>query len=100
MEGTFFIKYVGQLQSITSQKTGEQVAKLSIVISTKEVRSSDNGSYAIDQDFCIDLLGERATGFNLQVNDWLIASLSFTARPSSTGGYFQDIRLNRYVRLS
>ena len=99
MEGIFFVKHVGQMQSITSQKSGEQVAKLSIVLSTKEVRSSDNGSYAIDQDFCIDLLGERATGFTLQPNDWITASLSFTAKTSTNGGYFQDIRMNRYCKL-
>lgn len=99
MEGIFFVKHVGQMQSITSQKSGEQIAKLSIVLSTKEVRSSDNGSYAIDQDFCIDLLGERATGWGLQPADWVSASLNFTARPSSNGGYFQDIRLNRYCKL-
>lgn len=98
MEGIFFVKHVGQMQSITNQKSGEQLAKLSIVLSSKEVRSSDNGSYATDQDFCIDLLGERATGFTLQPSDLLSASISFAAHEYN-GTYFQDVRLNRYVKL-
>lgn len=99
MEGTFYIKHVGQMQSITNQKTGEQIAKLSIVISTKEVRMSDSGPYAIDQDLCVDLLGERATGFALVEGDWLAGSVSFTARQYE-GTYYQDIRLTRYVKLT
>ena len=98
MEGIFFVKHVGQMQSITNQKSGEQLAKLSIVLSTKEVRSSDNGSYAIDQDFCIDLLGERATGWSLNQNEWLAGNLSFSAH-AHEGCFFQDIRLNRYTKL-
>lgn len=98
MEGIFFVKHVGQMQSITNQKSGEQLAKLSIVLSSKEVRSSDNGAYATDQDFCIDLLGERATGFTLQPGDLLSASISFAAHEYN-GTYFQDVRLNRYVKL-
>lgn len=97
MEGIFFVKHVGQMQSITNQKSGKQVAKLSIVISTKEVRSSDNGSYAIDQDFCIDLLGERASGWALKQGEWLIDSLSFSSREHD-GNFFQDIRLSRYTK--
>lgn len=97
MEATFFVKHVGNMQNITNQK-GEQIAKLSIVISTKEVRMGDNGSYAIDHDFCVDLLGERATGFNLKQGEWLVGSLSFSAREYQ-GSYFQDIRLNRYCKL-
>lgn len=98
MEGIFFVKSVGQMQCITNQKSGEQIAKLSIVISTKEVRSSDNGSYAMDQDFCIDLLGERATGFTLQPGNWLSGSLRFVAHEYE-GSFFQEVRLNRYVKL-
>lgn len=97
MEGIFFVKWVGSPTSI--EVKGEQLAKLSIVISNRLPRSGDNGVYNIDQDFCIDLLGERATGCTLQPNDWITASLSLTARPSSNGGYFQDIRMNRYCKL-
>ena len=45
MEGIFYIKSVGQLQSIKSQK-GDDIAKLSIVITTKEARIGENGCYA------------------------------------------------------
>lgn len=97
MESIFFIKRVGDMQNITNQK-GEQIAKLSIVLSTKEVRSGDNGVFSIDQDFCVDLLGERATGFSLKAGEWMVGNLSFTAREYN-GSFFQDIRLNRYVKL-
>lgn len=97
MEGIFFIKWVGTPTSI--EVKGEQIAKLSIVISNRLPRSGDNGVYAIDQDFSIDLLGERATGWSLKQGDWITASLSFTAKPSTNGGYFQDIRLIRYCKL-
>ena len=49
MESIFFIKRVGDMQNITNQK-GEQIAKLSIILSTKEVRSGENGVFSIDQD--------------------------------------------------
>lgn len=98
MEGILFVKHVGQMQSITNQKSGEQVAKLSVVLSAKEVRSSDNGSYAIDQDFCINLLGERASEWSLKQGEWLIGNLSFSSREHD-GSFFQDIRLSRYTKL-
>lgn len=97
MEGIFFVNWVGTPTSI--EVKGEQLAKLSIVISNRLPRSGDNGVYNVDQDFCIDLLGERATGCTLQPNDWIITSLHFTARPSTNGGYFQDIRHTRYCKL-
>lgn len=98
MEGIFFIKSIGQMQSILNQKSGENIAKLQIVITTKEVRSSDNGTYSLEQDFAIDLLGERASSFSLNQGDWIAASLSFSVR-SFNGVFYQDVRLNRYVKL-
>lgn len=97
MEGIFFVKAVGQPQTIQG-KNGENLAKLNIVLSTKEVRMGDNGAYAIDQDYAIDLLGDRASNFTLPVGTWLVASLSSVAREYQ-GSYFGENRLTRYVKL-
>lgn len=97
MEGIFFVKAVGQPQTIQG-KNGDNLAKLNIVLSTKEVRMGDNGAYAIDQDYAIDLIGDRASGFNLPIGTWLVASISSVAREYN-GTYFAENRLNRYVRL-
>ena len=97
MEGIYFVKAVGQPQTIQG-KNGENFAKLNIVLSTKEVRMGDNGAYAIDQDFAIDLIGDRAQNFNLPVGTWLVASISSVAREYN-GTYFAENRLNRYVKL-
>lgn len=97
MEGIYFVKAVGQPQTIQG-KNGENLAKLNIVLSTKEVRMGDNGAYAIDQDFAIDLIGDRAQNFNLPVGTWLVASISSVAREYN-GTYFAENRLNRYCKL-
>lgn len=96
MESIFFIKHVGDLSNISVK--GEQLAKRTLVISTKECRVGDGGTYGIDQDFVIDLLGERATTFNLNVGEWLVGSVSFTAREYN-GQYYPDVRLTRYCKL-
>jgi len=97
MEGIFFVKAVGQPQTIQG-KNGESLAKLNIVLSTKEVRIGDNGAYAIDQEYAIDLIGDRASNFNLAVGSWLVASISSVAREYN-GTYFAENRLNRYCKL-
>lgn len=97
MESIYYIKSIGQPQTIQSSK-GETLAKLTIVISTKEVRTGENGPYTIDHDFVVDLLGERASSFNFPVGSWIVGSLSFTAREYD-GRWYQEIRLNRYTKL-
>lgn len=97
MDGIFFVKAVGQPQTIQG-KNGENLAKLNIVLSTKECRFGDNGTYAVDQDFAIDLIGDRATGFNVPQSSWIAASISSVAREYN-GSFFAENRLNRYVKL-
>lgn len=97
MEGIFVIKAVGQPQTIQG-KNGENLAKLSIVLTTKECRIGDSGCYAIDQDFAIDLIGDRANNFCLPVGTWVVASISSVAREYN-GTYFAENRLNRYCKL-
>ena len=97
MDSIFFIKKVGTKTTIPG-RNGENISKLTIVISTKECRMGDNGTFATDQDFVVDLLGERADNFNLTEGSWIVGSLSFTAREYN-GSYFQDIRLNRFCKL-
>lgn len=96
MESIFYIKKVGQKDTIQS-KNGN-LSKVTIVLNTKECRMGDSGTYAIDQDFVFDLIGDRADNFSLKEGEWLIGSLSFTAREHQ-GSSFQDIRLNRYCKL-
>lgn len=97
MEGIFYIKHVGQIQGIKSQK-GEDIAKLSIVITTKEARIGENGCYAQEQDFVVDLLGDRAKNFVHKVGEWIVGSLSFTVREYNSQ-YYPDVRLTRYCTL-
>ena len=97
MEGIFYIKSVGQMQSIKSQK-GDDIAKLSIVITTKEARIGENGCYAQEQNFAVDLLGDRAKNFTQQVGEWIVGSLSFGVREYN-GQYYPDVRLTRYCKL-
>lgn len=97
MDSIFYIKKVGSKQTIPG-RNGENISKLTIVISTKECRMGDNGTFASDQDFVVDLLGERADNFNLVEGSWIVGSLSFTVREYNES-FFQDIRLNRYCRL-
>lgn len=96
MESIFYLKKVGQKDTIQS-KNGN-LSKITIVLSTKECRIGDSGTYPIDQDFVVDLIGDRAENLCLKEGEWFIGSLSFTAREHQ-GSYFQDIRLNRYCKL-
>ena len=97
MDITAYIKKVGNVQTIQNQK-GEQIAKISIVLTSKECRTGDMGTYAYEQDYVVDLLGDRASQFPYQAGEWVVASLGFTAREYN-GSFFQDIRLNRIVKL-
>lgn len=97
MDAIFFIKNVGNKQTITSAK-GEHISKLTIVITTKECRMGDNGTYTSDQDFAVDLLGDRADNFNLSEGAWIVGSVNFSVREYQ-GNYFQEIRLSRYAKL-
>lgn len=97
MEGIFFVKAVGTPETITTQK-GEKLAKLNIVLSTKETRSGDSGCYVVDVDFAIDLLGERAENFTFKKDDWLVANISPSTREYK-GSYLSENRLIRYCKL-
>lgn len=97
MEGIYFVKHVGANNPIQG-KNGEQVAKRTIVLTTKECRIGDSGAYAIDVDIVIDLLGDRATNFTPQVGEWIVASITSVAREYN-GGFFGENRLARYVKL-
>lgn len=97
MDSIFFVKKVGEKISIRNSR-GENIDKLSVVLTTKECRSGDSGVYAADVDFAVDLLGERAASFSVGEGEWLVGTLSFSTREYN-GGYFQDVRLNRYVKL-
>lgn len=97
MEGIVFVKYVGACANIQNSK-GEQIAKRTIVLTSKECRIGDSGAYAIDVDHVIDLLGDRATNFSCAQGDWLVASITSTAREYN-GSYFGENRLTRFCKL-
>ena len=92
------MKSVGTLENYEN-KNGEKNDKLSLIISTKEIRSSDNGLYAADQDFSVIVYGKLATEFSLKPGDWFCGSLNMTARKGQNNIVFQDMKLYRYVRL-
>ena len=97
MEGIYFVKAVGTPETITTQK-GDQLTKLNIVLATKETRVGDTGCYAVDVEFAIDLLGDRANNFSLTIGTWLVANIAVNAREYN-GKYSPEFRLIRYVKL-
>ncbi len=93
----FFIKKVCEKATIQSSK-GESLTKLTIVLTSKECRSSDYGTHAVDQDYVIDLLGDRADKFNLAEGTWIVGDLGFSARENN-GSFYPQINLTRYCQL-
>lgn len=93
----FFIKKVCDQATIQNTK-GDSLSKRTIVLTTKECRSSDYGTHAVDQDYVIDLLGERADNFSLPEGSWMVGDLSFSARENN-GSFYPQISLTRYSKL-
>lgn len=98
MNKTLFVKHVGEIQQVTTSN-GSVIAKRNIVLCEKECRTGENGIYVTDVDYAIDLLGDRATQFDLQQGDWIAASLSFSAREFNSV-YYAEVRLIRYCKLA
>ena len=98
MEGIFFVKSIGKKENFTN-KQGKQMEKVTMVISIPEVRTSDNGTYTADQDFYVSVIRDSLRDFDLQPRDWLTGSLSFSVNEGQNGNKFQDIRLNRFLKL-
>lgn len=97
MNGIFYVKSVVTLEPVTN-RNGELISKKNVVLSNRICRNGDDGAYAAEQDYAIDLLGERADAFTLQTNDLLAAELSFAARPYNNT-HFPEIRLLKYAKI-
>ena len=96
MEGIYFVKHVGAIENKTTGKG--DLAKRTVVLTSKECRVGDSGVYAIDVDHVVDLIGERAQNFTPQAGEWIVASIQPIAREYN-GSYFGELRLNRYCKL-
>lgn len=97
MDAIFYVKKVGELTDLLLNN-GETVKKRNVVITSRECRVSENGVYAHEQDFAVDILGNRATSFQLTENTWIVATLSFSVREHN-GTFFPEIKLVRYCEI-
>lgn len=97
MDAIFYVKKVGELTDVLLNN-GETINKRNVVITSRECRVSDSGVYAYDQDFAVDILGERAKGFQLKENSWIVATLSFSTREYN-GMFYPEIKMVRYCEI-
>lgn len=97
MEGIFYVKKCGTLENVPS-KSGETLNKRTVVLSTKECRVGDSGTYCIDQDLVFDLFHDRAVNFNVAEGQLLVISYGTVAREIN-GNVYAENRLNRYCPL-
>lgn len=99
MEKIVFLKTKSAKTTVTNSK-GEQMSKLSVVLTTKELRMGESGVYATDADMVFDLIGDRADAFdqNVQQNDWLAIEYTTQAREYN-GTYYGENRLTRYAKI-
>lgn len=97
MEGIFFVKKVGDITRV-AKANGDVFNKRNIVITARVCRMGDGGLYTQDQDFAIDLKGDRADTFDLKENTWIAANLSFSTYEYN-GAFYPEIRLVRYCEI-
>ena len=98
MDGIFYVKKCGSVETVKSSK-GESMSKRTVVLATKECRSGENGTYAVNQELVVDLLGERAENFNVPEGSLIAANYNVLVREHD-GQFYQDARLSRYCRLN
>lgn len=98
MDGIFYVKKCGSVDTI-NLSNGDEMSKRTLVLATKECRTGESGTYCVDQDLVVSLLGERAENFNVPEGTWIVASYSLVVREHE-GQFYQDARLNRYCRLN
>lgn len=94
IEGIFLVKRVGPKSTITG-KDGSQISKINVVLTNKECRMGENGTYAQDVDYAMDLIGERADNFTAQEGQCLVAQLHCRVREYN-GDFYSEIKLGKY----
>lgn len=97
MDAIFYVKKVGELTGV-QLSNGESIDKRNVVLTSRECRVNENGVYAHDQDFAVDILGDRAKNFQLKENTWVVATLSFSVREYNST-FYPEIRLVRYCEI-
>lgn len=98
MEGTFKVIWASTAYHPRNREGVEnsQVTLRDIVLKAFAPRQTQTGfQYVGSQSFVCTLFGAEAEAFNIQINSWVTAQLSFTAKQSQNGGYFQNISLVR-----
>lgn len=97
MEGTFKVIWASTAYHPRNREGVEnsQVTLRDIVLKSFAPRQSQSGfPYVGSQSFVCSLFGPEAEAFNIPVNSWVTAQLSFTAKQGQNG-YFQNISLVR-----
>ena len=98
MEGTFKVIWASTAYHPRNREGVEniQVTLRDVVLKSFAPRQSQSGfPYVGCQSFVCTLFGQEAEAFNIPINSWVTAQLSFTAKQGQNGGYFQNISLVR-----
>lgn len=97
MDAIFIVKKVGELTGV-QLPNGDCIDKRTVVLTTRECRIGENGVYAHEQDFVVDILGDRARCFLLKEQTWIVATLSFSYRVNGDK-FYPEIKLVRYCEI-
>ena len=98
MEGTFKVIWASTAYHPRNREGVEnsQVTVRDIVLKAFAPRQSQSGfPYVGSQSFICSMFGQEAEAFNIPINSWVTAQLSFTVKQGQNGGYFQNISLVR-----
>lgn len=97
MEIIATIKVVGDLQQVET-KNHEVRVKRTLVVTSKETRSTDGNTYATENQFMFELWGDRAQNFPYQPDETLVIAYTSQVREYE-GRYFAETVMGRCCRF-
>ena len=97
MNGTFLVKEVGELTTVPTAN-GELQKRTIVLAEMMTVVRQESGVERAENEFLVELMGDKATHFNMKTGDWIVGTLNFYVK-RGTNGAFQKINLVRYVPL-
>lgn len=98
MNGTFLIVEVGELTSIQTNN-GDLPKRIVVIAEMTTIVRQESGVEKSQNEFMVELIGDKATNFNHKPGEWIVGLLNFYVKRGTTGA-FQKINLVRYVPLS
>ncbi|MBQ0058299.1 MAG: DUF3127 domain-containing protein [Bacteroidales bacterium] len=97
MNAIVYVKMVGGLEPVQT-KNGEVMNKRTVVLTTKECRTTDDGTMAVDQDMVFELLKDKAENFPFAGGEWLCIKYSMVMKEFN-GRYWGENRLVCWARI-